>query len=274
MDDFINRMFTQRFYHSGILYEFKWAKRQNLIRNMPNSLSSPLLLFFDQISKREIPQDLFNDKNVTRCSKFRIKGLKRGIRQKIVEILIEKDLIQPFNMNNYHISRIHTSLVNLLKETDKIYNEILENKLDYNPSHEEVLNRILLTNEQAISIETPVWTRKQSTLSDFMNMNPLQFTCKQSITGHIDLLMYEPQKHTLIVCDYKPEGYFLRSMPQVATYGLLLKRILNVKEVKCLSFRKEEAWLYDPELIRTDIENLLKNHGNPPLNWRKILKNI
>lgn len=267
-------MFSQRFYHNGILYEFKWAKREVLIRNMPKSLSNPLLLFFEQINKREIPQELFNDKKVRRCSKFRIKGLKRGVRKQIGNLLIEKDLIIPFTIENYRAKQIPSYFGDLLKETANIYSEILENDFDHNPSHDAVLNRILLKNEQAISIETPVWTRKQTTLSDFMNVKALQFTCGESITGHIDLLMYYPEKKTIVVCDYKPEGYFLRSLPQVATYGLLLKRILKVEQILCISFRKEDAWLYDPELIRTEIENLLKNHGNPPLNWRNILKKL
>ena len=86
--------------------------------------------------------------------------------------------------------------------------------------------------------------------------------------------MYDFAHNRLIIADYKPEGYFIKSLPQVAVYGLLLKRILKFDDVFCLSFSKEQAWLYNPDILKEEIEDYIKIYGNPNLYWRKIIKNL
>ena len=264
-------MFSRGFNHNGIKYEFKWAKREAIINNMPVRISKPLILFFNQIYNKDLPHYLFNNPKIHRCSKFRIKGLKRGIRKEISDILIEREKIIPFTIENYQQFNIPSSIAQILSQTEEVFADY-EN-LNYKPSHDEVLSYILLRNNNAISVETPVWTRKQASLTDYLKKNDhLKFTCKVSITGHIDLLLYNPKNLGLIVCDYKPEGYFLLSLPQVATYGLLLKRILRISEITCISFKRDLAWVYNPDILPTEIENLLKKFGDPILAWRNMIK--
>ena len=108
-----------------------------------------------------------------------------------------------------------------------------------------------------------------------LEVEKYKFSFSKSITGHIDLLLYDDNGNNLIIADYKPEGYFLRSLPQIAFYALILRRILNIEDlnVKCLSFNKDKAWIYKPEILK-EINEEMKKFGNPKLKWRRILKSI
>ena len=68
------------------------------------------------------------------------------------------------------------------------------------------------------------------------------------------------ENNVVKVVDYKPEGKFIFSLPQVATYGLLIKKILKLGQIKCISFNKAEAWEYDPELLLKDIRDYLSSY--------------
>ena len=269
-------MISRKFNHMGLIYEFKWAKRQQVIDSMPKNLANKLNLFFDKIYSDKIPYDLFNNRNITRCSNFRIKGLNRGALKKISQELIEKSFVGHIVREEKDQALFPLYFYDLCQQAEEARQEFESLGFKgYKPSHDEVLTRILLKNENTIALETPVWTRRQTKLTDFIQTEQefcFSFNC--SLTGHIDLLMFDSQDDRLVVVDYKPEGVFLRSLPQVATYGLLLKRILGISEIKCISFRKEDAWVYDPEILRTVIEKLLKIHGDPLLKWRKIIQKI
>ncbi|MHA1583645.1 MAG: PD-(D/E)XK nuclease family protein [Promethearchaeota archaeon] len=270
-------MLQRKFNHKGLIYEFKFAKRIEVLSKMPELLQTPLTDFFTRILNDEIPYDLFESQYVSRCSSFRVKGLQRGSQKKISEKLIEDHFVGYISPEDPNYTEYPDFIKHLINATREIYQEHEDRGyVDYKPSHEQVLTKILLENENALTIETPVWTRKPGRLTDFIQLSDskvnLNFIFKKSITGHIDLLMFDPDDQSLIVVDYKPEGHFLRSLPQVAIYGLILKRILRWDNLKCISFRKEDAWLYDPEILRTEIEKLIQQNKNPDLPWRKFVK--
>ncbi|GAG53977.1 unnamed protein product, partial [marine sediment metagenome] len=107
------------------------------------------------------------------------------------------------------------------------------------------LKNILIKDRNSIAIEIPVWNDAEN----------------KTITGHIDLIQVKDDVVKII--DYKPEGDFLFSLPQVAMYGFLLKSKLNIKNLRCISFNKEEAWEYDPKVLISDIKDyLLSNRIN------------
>ena len=267
-----------QFFHSGIKYEFKLAKRQNVISLMPNQIQMKINGFFDLILRKQIAHDLFNDSKTMRCSKFRITKLNRGSHKIISEKLISESSIHQINSsptpNILEFEWIH----NLLVITNECFEEYNKDPNYFNkPTHDSVLTAILLKLNNALSIETPIWLRKQRKLTDYMNLDNdnYNFSYSNSITGHIDLLLYDEIGNNLIIADYKPEGYFLRSLPQIAFYALILRRILNTSDlnVKCLSFNKDEAWIYNPEVLM-EINEEMKKFGNPKLPWRRILKTI
>ncbi len=267
----------RKFQHNGIVYEFKWAKRKNVIAKMPVDIGTRLEEFFQMIFQGKIPADLFNDQKITRCSSFRVKKLKRGAQPSISKDLIRQELVKEFTRKQAKEETPDNYVQKILKSAQDLYIKYEKAKIiGYKPGHDEILTNILLNLDEALSIETPVWTRKQQRLTDFLpqSKNNFNFSYKRSLTGHIDLVLYDYTANELIIADYKPEGYFLRSLPQVATYGLLMRRILNIHNIKCLSFSKEQAWLYDPTILKHEIEDHIKIHGNPDLKWRKIINSL
>ena len=73
------------------------------------------------------------------------------------------------------------------------------------------------------------------------------------LTGHIDLILFI--NDIIYVCDYKPEETpipettrlpysFMRSIPQVASYALVLKNLFNIDNIMCITFNKSGAWIY------------------------------
>ncbi|MCK4797535.1 MAG: hypothetical protein KAT05_09150 [Spirochaetes bacterium] len=269
-------MQSQKFNHMGIIYEFKWDKQKQVLKTMPEKLKRKISRFFDKIYNKKIPHELFEDQSIERCSNFRIVGLKRGSGKRISQNLIENLHIGHFQLVDAIDPIFPDYFYDLCREATDLYEEYQnQDSFHQKPSHDEVLTQILLKNDQAFAIETPVWTSRQMNLDSYIQKeDDLHFNFFRSITGHVDLLMFDDTDNSLVVVDYKPEGYFLRSIPQVAIYGLLLKRILRLTHIKCISFSKDEGWIYDPEILRTEIEKHIKLNGNPSLKWRKIVQRL
>ena len=122
----------------------------------------------------------------------------------------------------------------------KVYESYKENQIFKKPGHDPVLKNILIKDKDAIAIEVPIWKK---------------YNEQAFLTGHIDLIQIK-DNHVRVI-DYKPEGKFLISLPQVSIYGLLFKKLIKLDEVKCISFNKDEAWEYDPEILLTDINKYL-----------------
>ena len=86
----------------------------------------------------------------------------------------------------------------------------------------------------------------------------------QYLTGHIDLLFL--LDNTLIVADYKPSlltkqsgklvKKFFHSLPQICLYGLLLKDLFDINDIKCITFNQHKAWVYDPAQILKEIRKV------------------
>jgi hypothetical protein len=121
------------------------------------------------------------------------------------------------------------------------------------PGHEPILKNILLKDKDAVAIEVPIWNKKENNI----------------ITGHIDLIQIE--NDVVKVIDYKPEGNFLLSLPQVAMYGYLIKSKLNIKKVRCISFNKRGAWEYDPNILKEDIKEYLVSQHINERPWEKFI---
>ena len=102
---------------------------------------------------------------------------------------------------------------------------------------------------------------------------------KHYVTGHTDYLLYNPTNEIFYLCDYKPEeSSFLPVIPQVAMYGILFRKLLDLKndKVKCIVFDKYSSWEFDPSILYSQIPtivNNLKSKGFPidPI-WRVNFK--
>ncbi len=102
---------------------------------------------------------------------------------------------------------------------------------------------------------------------------------KHYVTGHTDYLLYNPTDEIFYLCDYKPEeSSFLPVIPQVAMYGILFRKLLDLKndKVKCIVFDKYSSWEFDPSILYSQIPSIvndLKSKGFPidPI-WRVNFK--
>jgi hypothetical protein len=233
------------FYHQNIKYSFGWNFKnhnEKLSQINPNwEEVKKLQSFLKKVYQGAIPNDLFNRKDVQRISQFKIRGLKNAFLRSFGKKLIRSGRIL--------VSESSSKLTDLAKNVHITFNN---NQLSKSPGHNPILKNILIKDKDSIAIEIPIWINQS----------------KLSITGHIDLIQI--QDNTIKVIDYKPEGNFLFSIPQVAMYGFLIKKNLNIKDLKCISFNKNENWEYDPEILITEIKNYLISQKIPRI-WENFL---
>ncbi|MHA1297806.1 MAG: hypothetical protein ACTSO9_00005 [Candidatus Helarchaeota archaeon] len=169
--------------------------------------------------------------------------MRRGLVPLIGRELIRKNIIKEYKDN--HI---------LVKLSKTVFNNFGSANINRKPDHDVILRNILIKDKKAIAKEIPVWR------------DPPKI-----ITGHIDLIRIEDD--VLEIVDYKPEGNFMRSIPQVAYYGYLLgkKFGLGIDEIKCISFNKDYAWRYDPFILFEELQKILKRLGKNDFDWLNYL---
>ena len=226
------------FIHQSIPYSFNWNKKHHKEKYSQITANreelNRLKAHFKKIYEGLIPNNLFNSKEFPRVSRFKIKGINSAFIRSFSKNLIRSGKIQ-----------YHDSNSKLPKFAQKVYEIYRANNIMGTPGHDPILKNILIKDKDAIAIEVPIWNEEK----------------KKIITGHIDLI--EIQNDVIKVIDYKPEGNFLLSLPQVSMYGLLIKSKLNIQKLKCISFNKQGAWEYDPNILKIDIkEYLISNRIN------------
>jgi hypothetical protein len=266
---------NRTFHHGHVDYPFNWAKKRFETGPIPRAFYHKLDKYYSRIMDGDIPHQLFNDPSTIRCSSFKLKGLPRGTIKTLSLQLIRAGMIEI--LSNEKSKIYHPNLVQLPAMVQNVY-EIFAKENMPKPDHNPILKRILITNNNALSTETPIWSTlndisgKQKTLFDTM-------ACKQSkpcspFTGHIDLLLFDESDDSLVVADYKPEREYLKTIPQVAFYGLYMKKMLQIPKVKCISFSKEDAWLYDPDIIINELPRLLDQYYNTKPEWRILSESL
>lgn len=236
------------FIHQSIPYYFNWNKmhhkeKYSQIVSNRDELNK-LKEHFQKVYEGAIPNNLFNSKEFPRVSQFKIKGLKPAFTRSFSKKLIRTDKIQ-----------YHDSNSKLPQYAKKVFENFRENNFGSIPGHEPILKNILIKDKDAVAIEVPIWSKKENKV----------------ITGHIDLIQVE--NDVVKVIDYKPEGNFLISLPQVAMYGLLFKTKLSIRNVKCISFNKQGAWEYDPNILKEDVKEYLISHHIDKRPWEIFLYN-
>jgi hypothetical protein len=233
------------FIHQNIRYSFNWNlknHKEKLNQFYSNREDFKRLgTYLKRIYQGSIPNNLFNTKEVTRVSQFKVKGIKNGFLRSFSKKLIREGKIQKLD-----------STYKLPEFAQKVYEIYHHNQINKSPGHDTILKNILIKDKDSIAIEVPIW-----------NMNKKKF-----ITGHIDLIQIED--NIIKIIDYKPEGNFLFSLPQVAAYGLLVKELIHVEELRCISFNKNAAWEYNPEILLIDIKKFLISKHIPRI-WENFL---
>ncbi|MFX0105746.1 MAG: hypothetical protein ACFE75_09665 [Candidatus Hodarchaeota archaeon] len=218
--------------HQNIPYLFNWNKQhhKNKFLQLTSNIDELKRLkeHFKKIYEGTIPNNLFNSREFPRVSQFKIKGIKTAFIRSFSKKLIRSGKIKVFDSNS-----------KLSKYAQNVFNIYRVNNITGAPGHEPILKNILIKDKDAIAVEVPIWSNKKNKV----------------VTGHIDLIQIE--NDIIKVIDYKPEGNFLLSLPQVAMYGYLLKAKLNIKSIRCVSFNKEGTWEYEPNILKRDIREYL-----------------
>ena len=227
-------------FHQRCQYTFKWVKYRHTA--IHDDQSRILHQYLTKIAKSQYPKEHFNNNNVQRISQFRLNRLKRGKVAEIGKTLIREG----------HITET-LSIHKLTKIAKHLFAEHV-NAQKRKPSHDDIQTRILEEDQHAIAMEVPVWGEPPVT--------------PEVVTGHIDLLRIIDD--TLYVVDYKPENRFMPSVPQVAFYGLLLQKNLNLKEIKCASFSNTKIWEFQPDILNT-IQEILLEHNINFFNWQRYI---
>ncbi|MFX1366592.1 MAG: hypothetical protein ACFFCE_00155 [Promethearchaeota archaeon] len=234
------------FIHQNIPYSFNWNKLHH--KEKYNQLTANreelnrLKNYFKNVYDGSIPNNLFNSREFPRASQFKIKGIKVAFIRSFSKKLLRAGKI-----------RYHDSNSKLPKYAQRVFDIYRKNNFRNIPGHEPILKNILIKDKDSIAIETPIWSEKKN----------------KEITGHIDLIQIE--NDVIKVIDYKPEGNFLLSLPQVATYGFLVKSKLNLNKVSCVSFNKQGAWEYDPFILIKEIKEYLISYQITERPWEFFL---
>jgi len=243
----VNLLKKKIFVHQNIPYAFNWNiahHKEKILQKNPNREEFIKLgSYFKRIYKGEIPNDLFNLQGLSRVSQFKMRGLKPAFIRSFSKKLIREGKIRYLGSDS-----------KLPNYTQNVFESFKINKIGKVPGHEPVLKNILIKDKNSVAIEVPIWKK--------INNN--------YITGHIDLIQIED--NIVKVIDYKPEGNFMNSLPQVATYGLLIKSKFELQQIKCLSFNKIEAWEYDPVILLTEVKDYLVSHRINKRKWEDFVK--
>lgn len=213
-------------------------------------------LTFLKGSLKSLPENVVSyeeQENSERISSFnrKLTYVLSEIKSKFISQML-RSIIKVFSPNLAPTSlNFINDLMNFSR--NKLYEK--ENILGHgSPTHEAVLTNLVRNRDWAIACEVPVY---------FTPINPKLAT----LLGHIDVLVYKDS--IFYVCDYKPDQLskaspyrsFLNSIPQIATYALVLKQMFNLKEIKCVTFNKKGAWLYDPTETLIEITEFMNNNG-------------
>ena len=234
------------FIHQNIPYSFNWNKKHHEEKFSQISSNreelNRLKAHFKKVYAGLIPNNLFNTKQFPRVSQLKIRGIKTAFIRSFSKNLIRSNKIQ-----------YHDSNAKLPMYAQKVYENYRVNNFTRVPGHEPILKNILIKDKDAVAIEVPIWNEQK----------------KKIITGHIDLI--EIQNDVVKIIDYKPEGNFLLSLPQVSMYGFLIKSKLNIKKLRCISFNRNGAWEYDPNILKTDIKEYLISQRINDRPWENFL---
>ena len=240
--------------------EFEWNKK-NFKEIEKDIFKSKLETILIDNRNFKFPIGVFY-KNNPRCSNFSISGsIKHPLYANELESYIERLKITGDIIENSPMGVI------LKNDVRKFEEKFIINKEDFSQNgtikHEPLLDHMIKNNENAIAKEVFIWKPLRNQKKSYF------------LTGHIDLLLTD--NNMLYISDYKPEdNNFMRSIPQVASYGLILGEMLDIdeKNIRCISFNKNEVWEYSPTILLKGVKNMVEDLqvDHPSLNpiWEQF----
>jgi hypothetical protein len=264
-------------------FKFKYDKRDKILRqapfeynleflcHIPNPIiKQKLAQLFHIINDRLFSLDMFG-KDSLRCSMFRIKGsqemkLFSSFFKPYEDYLLNGNHVIVDSINGQKLSQMILNAENFYKNKDDVFS------IGNNIKHyflQSYVSKFKPRYDSILASELLLWSE----------VNDNQYDINH-ITGHADYLVYDPSCDIFYLCDYKPDEIsFLPTIPQVAMYGILFGKFINLKNIniKCITFNKKDSWEYDPSILFTHIPSIIKNLQNQgiPIDpiWQKCFSN-
>jgi transcriptional regulator with XRE-family HTH domain len=220
--------------HNSVKYSFRFNEA-NLYQINDYGLKEKIAEHFTKIKKGNYPQEIFNDRWITRASILYLSGTNK---ERLLTDTI-KNLIKQLNSVRL-IGKVKTGFIYTFTEEARKIHDRYGKKYGTRPNHPPILNNMIRKNH-IMGIEVPLWAQTQG---------------GEYVTGHIDLLAY--YKNKVIIGDYKPtEREIFRSLPQICVYAYMLRERLQLKDFEniiCVSYSKDVAWAFKPQIL----EGILK----------------
>ncbi len=247
----------------GFDQEYRWHRLRfkyhpnNLMKITKSALYKKLAKLFDMIAKMDYDVDIFRFEN-PRCSDFLITGSRSKPIQSETFLPYIKELHDKKIIKKNSDTVLGTRLINYTNLAERYYKSKYPQKSyssflsdEGNIYHDQLQNFVFQRDSDIIATELLVWLKINFPL---LNIDYL--------SGHIDFLFYF--NNCLYVCDYKPEHrdrIFLKSIPQISTYGLLLEDMLNLSNlhIKCITFNKINAWEYEPSILYMHVKDIVSD---------------
>ncbi len=224
--------------------DFDWSEEK--FSSIAPNLQTILKPLISHNLNFKFPSGVFIPTN-PRCSEFKIEGNKFDSIRNWDDYIptIEAFIKQKKLVLN---SQIGISLTKLAQS-------------DHTLNHIELLPSILKNHPNSILMEIFVWMpieSKDTSLSAF-------------VTGIIDLILIS--NDIVYIVDYKPDKNIYRSLPQVASYGLIIKSLINYKNIVCISFNDETSIQFRPEILyelSPLIKMIQRDHPTFRPQWKEV----
>ena len=216
------------------------------------------------------------------------------LMEALTQVITESDILAPIGSNLIaRISRERSDALTALDSIDALidpYSLISDDEQLIHISGAKklliVLNRMMhLVEGDPRHDDIMPFLFQDTLLKKFLLANEMSLWFKNEktqklITGHLDNLLLIDG--ALYVMDYKPgdENYphstkltdhLFQSIPQVASYALMLERMLGLKSstipVYCVSYNSKGAYIYKPTILSTISTLFQETHLKPQATW-------
>jgi hypothetical protein len=238
----------RRFTHRNLSYDFTYKSVQRAM--LENVTVRRLYKYIEG----EFPNKLFDNPTVPRASLMKIRGLDKGQKSYLQQVMFDQKLLERVPPERAEIPRL----------VQDVFQNFKAEALDKIPDHGPVLKSILIRHPNSVAIELPVW-----------KVAELKSNC---LTGHVDLVQVEKKAGASVteikILDYKPEGEnkFIFCIPQIALYARMLKEKLRPDsdcEMNCYIFDKKAMWRFQPSILQALDEKLAQYQI--PRDWKPFM---
>ena len=238
--------------------------------NYPKEAFYPRFIVYDRYGHQKfVDENQFLDypgkKEIIQNPRASMLCLRGSVSEKLTMKYIIKNLISVLKNNDRLIELPKTNYFSTVAQSKFDYYEQNQLKRPDN-MHPDILKALLYSknkkyNIKTVAIEVPIY---------------LKLLDGSYFYGHIDSLSVK--RNTIYMADYKPSwGEVFRFLPQIAAYGLMTYKLLNVIicsdfinsienlsdiKIRCVSFTRNKAWVFNQDILGNEILSFVKKLNN------------